>query len=126
MGIHLGGKRVYQCVCVLMSMPNVCMCGVCAYSCRQVAMVASPLLSLISNQLSRLKPKVICGQKPFPHSLAIILFFLCFLLFAPAILWPFHAVPFACSFSLLCLLYFHHFPQPRPCPPLTLCLLSVN
>lgn len=38
------------------------------------------------------------------------------------ILWSFHAVPFPCSFSLLCLLYFHHFPQPRLCPPFPLCL----
>lgn len=30
------------------------------------------------------------------------------------------------SFSLLRPLYFHHFPRPKPRPPLTLCLLSVN
>lgn len=111
-----------MCVC-----PRVCVICVYACSCRRVATAALPLLSLISNQLSRLKPKVIYGHRRFLLSLFIILFFPSVPSSSPAILTR-HFMPCLSprSFSPLRPLYFRHFPQPKPCPPLTLCLLSVN
>lgn len=70
-----------QCVCVCL---RVCIC-VCP--CRRVATAASPLLSLISNQLSRAEAQGHLWTRPFfSFSLCIILFFLFILSSSPAIL----------------------------------------
>ena len=70
-----------QCVCVCL---RVCIC-VCP--CRRVATAASPLLSLISNQLSRAEAQGHLWTRPFfSFSLCIIPFFLFILSSSPAIL----------------------------------------
>lgn len=89
---------------------------------------ASPLLSLISNQLSRLKPKVICGHRPFPLPLCFYSILpLCPLVLTCHSLSSLHAVPFS-SFILPApsSVFPPLPPKPKPCPPLALCLLSVN
>lgn len=63
----------------------------------------------------------------FVFSFYTILLSLSVLSSSPAILFRcFMLCLCPCSCTLLHSLYFHHFPQPKACPPLTLCLLSVN
>lgn len=99
----------------------------CAYSCRRrVATAALLLLSLISNQHSQLKPKVIYGHRRFCLFLPITLSLLSVHSSSPAILFRHFTLRLCpCSCSLLHSVYFHHFPRPKACPPLAP-RLSVN
>lgn len=115
-------------MCVYAWGAPTCPCA-CFYR-QRVATAALPLSSVISNQLSRLKPKVVYGRRRFLLSFSFSLFysFPPVLSSSPAILLHYFILFFHPSHSPRSFppLYLSYFPQTKPCPPLTLCLLSVN